>query len=119
MLRLLSLVVLFTAVPVAAQTAGWFPRKAGECGWVHGRYAIYNGSGLRRIWVIGTNHLMSLRDDDEDVPLELDPARWAPDGPINKAVYGDFFVCAAERFKPGQMQHVHIRRVRNLVVAPL
>jgi hypothetical protein len=107
--RALASVLLLLAVPAAAQAPGWFPRKAGECGWVHGRYAVYNGSGVRRIWVIGTSHLLSLRDDEEDVLPELNAG-------LDKWLYGDFFACAVERFRPGRMQHVKVRRVRNLVV---
>ena len=62
--------------------------------------------------------MLNLYDSDESYPPELDARKWAgPDDPINKAVYGDFYVCAAERFRPGHMQHIHIRRTRNLVVA--
>jgi hypothetical protein len=116
MLRTTALAVILLALPAHAQTRGWFPRGAGECGWVHGRYAIYNGSGISRIWVIGTNHMLNRRDDDEEeIPPELD---FRQRDPTKDAIYGDFFVCAIERHEPGEMQQVHIRRTRNLVVAP-
>ncbi|MGZ3172877.1 MAG: hypothetical protein ACXWJC_07460 [Croceibacterium sp.] len=103
--------LLLLAAPAQARSPGWFPRKTGECGWVHGRYAVYNGSGVRRIWVIGTNHVLNLRDDDLDVPAELDVS-------FERRLYGDFLVCAADAFRPGHMQHVQVRQVRSLVSQP-
>ncbi len=110
-LRTAALILLLIAVPAHAQSPGWFPRKTGECGWVHGRYAAYNGSGVRRIWVIGTNHVLNLRDDDQDVSAELKVG-------FEKRLYGKFLVCAVEAFRPGHMQHVQVRQARNLVWQP-
>ena len=93
MFRALALILLCVGASASAQTRGWFPRETGECGWVHGRFAIYNGSGLSRIWVIGTSHMLSLRDSDDSAPDELDARKWSGrDGPINDALYGDFYV---------------------------
>jgi hypothetical protein len=117
----LALVLLLSATATEAQTRGWFPRVSGQCGWVHGRFAIYNGSGVRRIWVIGTSHMLNLYDSDEDVPHDLDAfnGSWTTfGGTLSDALYGDFYVCALERYRSGHMQHVGIRRVRNLVRAP-
>ena len=82
------------------------PAKIGQCGWVHGRYAVYNGSNVRRIWVIGT-------DDDEDVPPAISSYRQDPAG---GALFGDFYVCAREPSRHGRMQHVRLRRARNLTL---
>ena len=112
MLRTLASALLLLAVPAQAGSTGWFPHKMGDCGWVHGRFAVYNGSGVRRIWVIGTNHILNLPDDDQDVPRELDIG-------FKKSLYGDFSVCAAEPFRPSHMQLVYIERAKNLVALPL
>ncbi|HSQ95311.1 MAG TPA: hypothetical protein VLM18_04320 [Croceibacterium sp.] len=93
--RTAALTPLLLAVPANARPSGWFPRKTGECGWVHGRYAVYNGSGVRRIWVVGTNHMLNLWDEDRDVPADLDVG-------FDKRLYGDFLVCAVEAFRPGK-----------------
>jgi hypothetical protein len=111
MLRAILLASLLLAAPAAARSPGWFPHKSGECGWVHGRFAVANGSSVRRIWVTGTDHLISLRDDDDSAPPELDVG-------FGKFVFGDFFVCARDRFIPGHMQQVYIRKMKNLVSRP-
>lgn len=71
--------------------------------------------------VIGTSHILAQYDDDGDsnFPAELDARRWAdsPRDLMKKAVYGDFYVCAVEAHRTGRMQHVKIRRTRNLIVA--
>ena len=65
--------------------------------------------------MIGTNHLLNLRDDDDNVPPQLS---FRQRNPIKGAIYGDFFVCAIEPHRPGEMQQVRIDRVRNLIDAP-
>ena len=118
-LRPFALALILIAAPAEAKTRSWFPHEAGECGWVHGRYAVYNGSGIRRIWVIGTRHMLNLIDDDDTAPAELDARNWSgSDGPANEALYGDFFVCARERYRRGHMQHIYVRRVRHLMPGP-
>ncbi len=89
--------------------------KAGDCGWVHGRFAFWNGSGIRRIWVVGTRHYLNLHDTDDDVPdhrFSMDNA-WP-----HEHYYADFYVCAQQRFIPGHMQRVGLKAVRRLVVVP-
>lgn len=107
--------VLAAALAFAAQApANAPPRRAGECRWVHGRFAVYNGSGVRRIRVIGTRRIIALYDD-EDIPPAIE--RYQEDaadhnGPSD-GLFGDFYVCAREHSRPGWMQHVRLRRTRN------
>jgi hypothetical protein len=92
------------------------PAERGKCAWIHGRYAIYNGSGLRRMWVIGTRHMLALRDDDRDVPLEIDrysTGHTEHDG-MKDALFGNFRVCALERSRLGHTQYVRITQTKNL-----
>ena len=104
-------------VPAAAKPASPPPARTGQCGWVHGRYAIYNGSGVRRIWVIGTRRIIGLRDDDERVPpaIEYYRAHAYDSKGLREPLYGDFHVCALENSRPGHMQHVRLLRTRNLI----
>jgi hypothetical protein len=88
------------------------PAKSGQCGWVHGRYAVYNGSSVRRIWVIATHRVVALADDDQDIPPEI--AQYQQD-PAGGALFGDFYVCALEPSRPGHMQHIRLGRTRNLI----
>jgi len=107
----MSLIVALL-VAGASNHAQSFPTRVGECRWVHGQFAFWNGSGIRRIWVIGTKHLLNLHDWDEDVP---DP-RFSLKAPGSRGDYvGDFRVCAREKFIPGHMQHVRLKAVRHLI----
>lgn len=109
-LPLLVSLLLIGAAPNAP------PSRAGDCRWVHGRFAIYNGSSLRRIWIIGTRRIVALKDDDVDVPPEIERYQQgsASYGGFEDALFGDFYVCAVDASRPGHMQHVRLQRTRNL-----
>ena len=104
--NLVFLLSIGAAAPVSLP-----PAHAGQCGWVHGRYAVYNGSSVRRIWVIGTHRIVALADDDQDLPPAIASYQQDPSG---GAVYGDFYVCAREANRPGHMQHVRLLRTDHL-----
>ena len=92
--------------------------KAGDCGWVHGRFSVTNGSMIHRIWVIGTSHMLSLDIPDEGEGSAVDPFRHLYDRftPFEDDIFGDFYVCARERRVPGHMQSVHLKRMKNLLI---
>jgi hypothetical protein len=92
------------------------PSRAGDCQWVHGRFAIYNGSSLRRIWIIGTRRIIALKDDDSELPAEDEQYQQgsASYGGFEDALFGDFYVCAVDASRPGRMQHVRLQRTKNL-----
>jgi hypothetical protein len=107
--------MLLLAAALAAAAPGP-PAQAGACKWVHGRFDVWNGSSIQRIWVIGTRRLIALYDFDESVPPEI--RRYEDDASGDReehGLYGDFFVCARERSRPGRMQHVRVLRTRRLV----
>ena len=123
MRRAIFLIVVLSLLlvdsPVSAAKRGWFPRMVGECGWVYGRYGVYNGSGLSRIWIVGTNHIVNQRDG-LPLPAELSLASGSYPGlggNVRDRVFGEFFICAEARYKGGHMQHVVIKRTRQLVLA--
>jgi hypothetical protein len=109
--------MLLLAAALAAAAPGP-PAQAGACKWVHGRFNVWNGSSIQRIWVIGTRRMIALYDSDEAVPPEIrryeDQAAQYGDREAH-GLYGDFFVCASERSRPGRMRHVRLLRTRNLV----
>jgi hypothetical protein len=104
-MNLIAALLLVSAQPQLA--------KVGDCGWVHGRFVFANGAGIRRIWVIGTKHYLNLYDWDEDVPDRRFSMKNVWPGEV---YYGDFYVCARERFIPGHMQHVRLKAARKLIV---
>ena len=113
----LLLAAALAATAPAPAPANAPPQRAGQCRWVHGRYAVYNGSGIRRIWVIGTRRIIALYDDDENIPPEIDIYHRSFDirRGLDEALFGDFYVCAREDSRPGWMQHVRLLRTRNLI----
>src|SRR5258706_5557590 len=109
---------LISALLATATASGVLPpARANQCGWVHGRFAIYNGSGVRRIWVIGTSRIIALTDDDNDIPPAIERyQREATDHSGKEdGLFGDFYVCTRELRRSGWMQHVRLRRTKNLV----
>ena len=109
---------MLAIVPAAtASAASSPPARTGQCVWVHGRFAVYNGSSIQRIWIIGTRRIIALSDYDKSVPPEIrayeriasEKQNWGQD------LYGDFHVCALEPSRPGRMQHVRMLRTRNLI----
>ncbi|MBY0282440.1 MAG: hypothetical protein K2W81_00595 [Sphingomonas sp.] len=109
--------LLFAMLLSGAQIAPPFPIRAGQCGWVHGRFRIANGSSIQRIWIVGTHHVVALYDNDDHYPRSLrrlvDSKQYRP---FDSAVFGQFFICARERWITGHLQHVRIRNARNLVM---
>ena len=104
------------AALLIAQIAGTDPpQAAGTCKWVHGRFNVWNGSSVRRIWIIGTHRLLALRDEDESAPGVLQTYVYA--GPhLGKAdgLFGNFRVCALEPSRARHIQHVRVVAANHL-----
>lgn len=110
---MVTLAIALLIAPVAATEP---PRTINACKWVHGRFDVWNGSSVRRIWVIGTHHLLALRDEDDSAPRVLQKYVYA--GPhLGKAngLFGNFRVCALEPSRAGHMQHVRVLAADHLV----
>lgn len=100
-----------TLAASATQPITSLPARADQCRWVRGRYRVYNGSSIRRIWIIGTNRIVAMRDGD---PYE--PPMIRNHGVPGNSLYGQFLICARERSRPGRMQHVRIKATKNIAV---
>lgn len=109
------MIAIAAALLILPAQAGSPPRVTESCKWVRGRFNVWNGSGVRRIWVIGTHRLIALRDEDENAPKEIQdyvysgPYRLKADG-----LFGEFHVCPVEPHRAGHMQHVRIIGTRRL-----
>ena len=96
------------------------PDLVGRCFAVHGRLSVYNGNPTIRLWRIGTNRLLGVRD-----PEEVNGVAGPPTIPatirekldFDKNVYGDFLVCPLTRSKPGRMQIICIESGKNLIIS--
>jgi hypothetical protein len=108
--------ILLAALALATSPAQAQPSLAriGDCGWIHGRYRIANGSGVHRIWIIGTNHIVNLDVDDSATPPPLkrffDRKKYKPS---RDELYADFYLCARTPRVHGRMQRVHLRKLKN------
>lgn len=92
------------------------PKQTGDCRWVYGRFNLWNGSSVRRIWIIGTHRIVALRDADADVPAQIKKYLFSGFYPRKAdGLFGDFEVCALEPSVPGHMQHVRLKATKNLV----
>jgi hypothetical protein len=112
------MLLLAAALATAAPAHSGPPARARACEWAHGRFNVWNGSGIQRIWVIGTRRMIALDDLDEEVPPEIRRYEAGTAGYGDRqadGLYADFFVCARERSRPGRMQHVRLVRTRHLV----
>ncbi len=88
------------------------PAKTGDCRWVRGRFAIYNGSGVRRIRILGTRRIVVIPDQVTALPEALEHYQGA-DPPEVQPLYARFRVCALEDSRPGRMQHVRVDAVEG------
>jgi hypothetical protein len=86
------------------------PDIAAECFNVHGRLSVYNGAGVRRIWWIGTKHMLYIPDEFA-MPESL-----ASTLTMGVDIYGDFLVCPLEKQKAGHMQRVCVEKAQRLVI---
>jgi hypothetical protein len=90
--------------------------KSGDCGWVHGRYDVTNGTRIHRIWMIGSNHILSIDTPDEGAGNAAGAMRrlYGRFAPLDEDIFGDFYVCTEEARISGHMQWVHLKRVKNI-----
>ena len=114
---LLGLTLSTIRVP-AAQPAPWTcaTRPVEACATRHGRLSSQNGIALR-IWLIGTNRVVGLDNDEASLPTTL---RKYLDmtSPDHSDVFGDFDICPVEPDTPGHLRRVCVTGARNLVVQP-
>ncbi len=82
----------------------------GNCFKVHGRISIYNGNPSIRIWIVGTNRLLGMRN--AEISSEILNAYLK----INTHIYGDFIVCPLTQFEKGTMQNICLKSGKNLVI---
>jgi hypothetical protein len=92
------------------------PMRKGDCHWVHGRFAVYNGSMVQRIWIIGTKRLVAMSDVETHVPWLIRAYEYGSSHSINGPLFADFRICAMEDNRPGYMQLIRIIAVQNPVV---
>jgi hypothetical protein len=84
----------------------------GPCWQVRGRVSLHNGNPTVRIWPIGSNRLLGVRNAEPPLlPPELGKnLSWDAD------VYADLKVCPLTSAREGKMQIVCVASVHNAIV---
>jgi hypothetical protein len=113
------MMLLALALLAGATAAGpsEFPIHVGQCQWVRGAFYVANGSGINRLWVRGTRHVLNLHDNDSDAEVPRAIKQFWKGRPFESRLWGDFYVCARARYIPGHMQRVRILRTRRTMIA--
>jgi hypothetical protein len=110
------LIVLALLAVASPPGPSLFPTRIGRCQWVHGRFYVANGSGINRLWVRGTRHVLNLHDNDSDTEVPPAIKQFWKGRPFEQRLWGDFYVCARARYIPGHMQRIRIVRARHTVI---
>ncbi|MBN8809660.1 MULTISPECIES: hypothetical protein [unclassified Sphingomonas] len=84
---------------------------------MRGAFYVANGSGINRLWVRGTRHVLNLHDNDSDAEVPRAIKQFWKGRPFESRLWGDFYVCARARYIPGHMQRVRILRTRRTMIA--
>jgi hypothetical protein len=84
-------------------------RIVGQCFLVHARYSNWNGNPTGRLWIIGTNRMLGIRED-----TDLPPTLLKGLGEFDDTATGDFEVCPLTHEKPGVMQIVCVASAQHV-----
>ncbi len=120
-----SVILAAGAVPESVETQADDPPCAAApdsvgCFMVHGRMRWHNGNPTFRIWPVGTDRLLGVRDRDGVVRMPkalLEAVILRPPSPVMEAA-GAFLVCPLTEAEAGEMQMVCVESASNLSVAP-
>ena len=104
-MRALLFVLLLLPTLTSAKTAE-------ACYQVRGRLSYWNGAPSTRIWVVGTHRLLGVRDEDAELPANVNKLLT---GHFGDEVYGDYLVCPFTLYRAGQMQIVQVKSATHLV----
>jgi hypothetical protein len=94
----------------------------GQCFVVHGQMFFPNGNPPVRIWRTDTRRILGVLDgaqndaSDDVLPADLRKQLGPEWDKYN--VYGDFTVCPFRRDRPGHMQFVCLKDIRNVSLRP-
>jgi hypothetical protein len=120
MKRLLFLIVLVavTQYALAQQTINETQRYelVGEPFRVHGRLSVYCGNPSCRIWIVGTNRILGIREIEEKSLIPPDLLQILQEDINDRLIYADFVVSPLTKYKEGVMQIVKVESAENVIV---
>ena len=93
------------------------PDLVGACFTVHGRLSVWNGTPGLRIWVVGTNRILGVHNDDTDTKPAGYPACLLPNIGSGKELFADFEVCPYTADQPGSMRFICIQSASGMVLS--
>ena len=113
MLAIISALVGVSAAALAENqcVCGGENKIVGPSSKIHGRLSAWNGTPSLRIWIIGTNRMLGVRDGTP-LPRNLEDLM----GNFDTEIYGDFTVCPLTQLKRGVMQIVCVNSASNLTI---
>jgi len=83
---------------------------------VHGRLSVCNGNPSCRIWIVGTNRILGIREIEEK-PLVAPVLHQILKEDVNdRLIYADFVVSPLTKYKEGVMQMVKVESAENVIV---
>ena len=83
---------------------------------VHGRLSVYNGNPSCRIWIVGSNRVLGIRETDKECPIPPELDKILMEDINDRAIFADFIVTRLTEYKAGVMQIVRIESAENIVV---
>lgn len=101
---LVGLTTIIVAGPYPTQS--FSQTKYDTCFTFHGRLQVGNGAPSYRIWIVGTKHMLGVKQNDGEVPDM--PDTLAKLVHFDKYVFGDFEVCPFTKYRKGEMQRVRV-----------
>jgi predicted AlkP superfamily pyrophosphatase or phosphodiesterase len=119
MIRLVFLILVLGFTPyTAAQQPMQKTRcePVGDSFRVHGRLSVYIGNPSCRIWVIGTNRILGIREVEEECLIPPSLSQILHEEINNRLIFADFIVSPLTEYKEGVMQSVRIESAENVVV---
>jgi hypothetical protein len=120
MKRLLFLIVLVVVTQYAApqqainETQRYEP--VGEPFRVHGRLSVYCGNPSYRIWIVGTNRILGIREIEEKPLIPPGLHQILKEDINDRLIYADFVVSPLTEYKKGVMQIVRVESAENVIV---
>jgi hypothetical protein len=83
---------------------------------VHGRLSVYNGTPSCRIWIVGTNRILGVREAEKECPIPADLFQILKEDLNDRLIYADFVVSPLPEYREGVMQIVIVESAENVVV---
>jgi hypothetical protein len=83
---------------------------------VHGRLSVYNGNPSCRIWIVGTNRILGIREIEEEPLIPPGLLQILKEDINNLLIYADFVVSPLTEYREGVMQIVRVESAENVVV---